>query len=333
MASLKHGAWRRSISNLTMSLAPEQPWQFLDYRDKSKSMPVITEISESIDSHYARVRSVMTLPDGKWAGAPLRMFFSACNNATCECTELMISLVAGSGQNPNLGDAALRFTVDVGEKKLVSKGENGEQAREVTRHFDSDDWQVLWRTFLDLKREHTENLNLDHTAAEFQNHRAIEDEGELVAYSEILPHGRKFFVESSDGTILLDEQYCLRRGCDCDRVAACFIPIKDGKQSGESAMAEVHYRTGKVKPAEQGSFTQAPTELFRVFLEMYPDILKQFSKRHKQLNLLYGSYMRRHNPAPAKLSQKIGRNEPCPCGSGKKFKKCCALNGIVELGL
>jgi len=24
-----------------------------------------------------------------------------------------------------------------------------------------------------------------------------------------------------------------------------------------------------------------------------------------------------------RLSQKVGRNEPCPCGSGKKFKKCC----------
>ena len=23
---------------------------------------------------------------------------------------------------------------------------------------------------------------------------------------------------------------------------------------------------------------------------------------------------------------KIGRNDPCPCGSGKKYKKCCALN-------
>jgi uncharacterized protein YecA (UPF0149 family) len=22
--------------------------------------------------------------------------------------------------------------------------------------------------------------------------------------------------------------------------------------------------------------------------------------------------------------QKVGRNEPCPCGSGKKYKKCCA---------
>ncbi|PCI07422.1 MAG: hypothetical protein COB77_04715 [Gammaproteobacteria bacterium] len=23
---------------------------------------------------------------------------------------------------------------------------------------------------------------------------------------------------------------------------------------------------------------------------------------------------------------KIGRNEPCPCGSGKKYKKCCGAN-------
>lgn len=23
------------------------------------------------------------------------------------------------------------------------------------------------------------------------------------------------------------------------------------------------------------------------------------------------------------VSQKVGRNEPCPCGSGKKYKKCC----------
>jgi len=27
-------------------------------------------------------------------------------------------------------------------------------------------------------------------------------------------------------------------------------------------------------------------------------------------------------PAPARVGPKVGRNEPCPCGSGKKFKKC-----------
>mgnify|MGYP003297608900 CR=1 FL=1 len=24
---------------------------------------------------------------------------------------------------------------------------------------------------------------------------------------------------------------------------------------------------------------------------------------------------------------KVGRNDPCPCGSGKKYKKCCLLKG------
>ncbi|NQV33400.1 MAG: SEC-C domain-containing protein [Phycisphaeraceae bacterium] len=29
-----------------------------------------------------------------------------------------------------------------------------------------------------------------------------------------------------------------------------------------------------------------------------------------------------------KLDQpKVGRNDPCPCGSGKKFKKCCGKEG------
>lgn len=27
----------------------------------------------------------------------------------------------------------------------------------------------------------------------------------------------------------------------------------------------------------------------------------------------------------ARKPPKVGRNEPCPCGSGKKFKKCCYL--------
>ena len=26
---------------------------------------------------------------------------------------------------------------------------------------------------------------------------------------------------------------------------------------------------------------------------------------------------------PVTVEKKVGRNEPCPCGSGKKYKKCC----------
>jgi preprotein translocase subunit SecA len=27
-------------------------------------------------------------------------------------------------------------------------------------------------------------------------------------------------------------------------------------------------------------------------------------------------------PAPRSRAEKVGRNDPCPCGSGKKFKAC-----------
>jgi SEC-C motif-containing protein len=32
------------------------------------------------------------------------------------------------------------------------------------------------------------------------------------------------------------------------------------------------------------------------------------------------------DPRPRR-TEKVGRNEPCPCGSGKKYKKCCGRAG------
>ena len=34
---------------------------------------------------------------------------------------------------------------------------------------------------------------------------------------------------------------------------------------------------------------------------------------------------------PVRTERKIGRNERCPCGSGKKYKHCCALAKEKEL--
>jgi uncharacterized protein YecA (UPF0149 family) len=38
----------------------------------------------------------------------------------------------------------------------------------------------------------------------------------------------------------------------------------------------------------------------------------------------YGGQLPPPDQAPYKReTPKVGRNEPCPCGSGKKYKKCC----------
>ncbi len=49
----------------------------------------------------------------------------------------------------------------------------------------------------------------------------------------------------------------------------------------------------------------------------------------KQRRLIHASVKDREAPVVATVKRdkpKIGRNDPCPCGSGKKYKKCCGRN-------
>jgi uncharacterized protein len=45
--------------------------------------------------------------------------------------------------------------------------------------------------------------------------------------------------------------------------------------------------------------------------------------RHQQPAALIMEMLAREERTP----QKLGRNDPCPCGSGKKYKKCCGAAG------
>ena len=37
-------------------------------------------------------------------------------------------------------------------------------------------------------------------------------------------------------------------------------------------------------------------------------------------------YREQKQSGTIRKEKKIGRNDPCPCGSGKKYKKCCGKN-------
>jgi len=56
--------------------------------------------------------------------------------------------------------------------------------------------------------------------------------------------------------------------------------------------------------------------LFRVQVKAAPE------RRQKTYNVSYSHGNGSEKPQPVR-KQKIGRNDPCPCGSGKKYKKCC----------
>jgi uncharacterized protein YecA (UPF0149 family) len=42
-----------------------------------------------------------------------------------------------------------------------------------------------------------------------------------------------------------------------------------------------------------------------------------------RLHEYWAAWRREHTSPPVRRPPKVGRNEPCPCGSGRKYKKCC----------
>ncbi|ETR70868.1 MAG: preprotein translocase subunit SecA [Candidatus Magnetoglobus multicellularis str. Araruama] len=62
--------------------------------------------------------------------------------------------------------------------------------------------------------------------------------------------------------------------------------------------------------------------LFRIE-HVNPDDLERHAEKEKK-KLTYSSGKEEAKNEPVKrANQKVGRNSPCPCGSGKKYKKCC----------
>ncbi|MCS1352228.1 preprotein translocase subunit SecA [Mechercharimyces sp. CAU 1602] len=100
----------------------------------------------------------------------------------------------------------------------------------------------------------------------------------------------------------------------------------------------IHLRAyGQINPLREYQF-----EGFEMFSELVAEIQEEVVKYVLQSEIGEGEELKREQVAvrqtatsggtdkeekkkqPLRRNDKIGRNEPCPCGSGKKYKNCCA---------
>jgi preprotein translocase subunit SecA len=60
---------------------------------------------------------------------------------------------------------------------------------------------------------------------------------------------------------------------------------------------------------DQGVFTHMPKKFVHSDFSSFSRDKQKQAKNNKR--------------SPVEKTKKVGRNDPCPCGSGKKYKKCC----------
>lgn len=113
-------------------------------------------------------------------------------------------------------------------------------------------------------------------------------------------------------------------------------PLLDLKATETAPMIERAFASGKVDEESIGDWEDAQIELGLKSKREHPRRPNRLTKmgdelRAAMLGMKVSKELENRDPltdfdshlVPFVASPKVGRNEPCPCGSGKKFKKCC----------
>jgi SEC-C motif-containing protein len=172
-----------------------------------------------------------------------------------------------------------------------------------------------------------EEANRDAPRIELEDWEA----GDLVAWNEVLVGVRDDLYVRDDGVFEATELYCVASGCACGETVIRF---------SESRPREV-LPIGAVRIAGSGKAVLEPDlhrqrglleRLWAAFQRRHPRHRERFARKAATLQELgpkIVSAPHRENQAPVApvaavvAKAKVGRNEPCPCGSGKKYKRCC----------
>jgi hypothetical protein len=142
-----------------------------------------------------------------------------------------------------------------------------------------------------------------------------------------------------DGEYGLTEAYCNEPDCDCRRVFFNVVDWRTGQilaviaygWESEEYYAEWFGENGPGIMRElQGPALNSmsrQSDLAPVLLQKVKYVLRDrnYLNRIKRHYMMFKETVDNEavETLPRATERKIGRNDPCPCGSGKKYKKCC----------
>jgi preprotein translocase subunit SecA len=95
-------------------------------------------------------------------------------------------------------------------------------------------------------------------------------------------------------------------------------PPRPPRQDARSAMASAAARASSGDSDSQNSTPQHLPSVAR-------EIERKQARQQRDLQYQTGA-AQAEAPKPVRAAAKVGRNDPCPCGSGKKYKKCHGAN-------
>lgn len=274
----------------------------------------------------AQTATTFTLELPPFARESFNATLSICTNPCCPCDT--IEVICRSATQPS---PILRFSLTVFGRKLGQKPGSNQDEIALGRAFHSEmgeqEWTRLGELFRAWKLRLMESLNIGEVHARFPV-SVTEGENTMVAYHEIFPWAAEIQFRWNAETWNVTDYYCVYPGCTCTEVGLELLRGTSSRQQEKPFIRALFlfydYAEGTYHIEETAPGLSAPEQICQALLDAHPTLAETARNRHEQMKYLGRPLWEpAGRPQIARAIPRPGRNDPCPCGSGKKFKKCC----------
>jgi hypothetical protein len=269
-----------------------------------------------------------------------------CDNPECECRQVQIRAMAVEDRLKGIGvvDNKLTFRLPeedvvnlaIPEKQLhaVADVDTGEVSLAEGSPENEHDLEMLGLLKEKMRGRILETVRrrwravkkqIDHEQWRRQDWSWWEP-GLLVSWTEAFPDDLNFLLEYQGAIFWANDMYCINPGCPCQTVLIAFCQVHDKSRMEEMGTVPIHLGRWQVEGIDPQMGNEKKLRSLWELLRKRPGLKLTLQERRRESRAIGREIVRMgrgkamEKPLP-KL--KAGRNDPCPCGSGKKYKNCC----------
>ena len=285
-------------------------------------------VSPSRDAGYG-----LLLEKGPLAGQYYRLTLSICDNPVCQCEHVTLHCYSGRDASPESSrlspvclemDLSNRAISNLDDLKADSTALT--LATSVWSEMSEEEWTKLSMLYSAVKLQQTERADLNRLDVHFPP-EVLAGDGSMVGYYEILPYSRPIAVSLDGARWYFDDQYCVNPGCSCREAAISFFAgdssaVSDRPRNTREVVISYAYETGQITSTlTTRASDPSGHDLLHALKNAQPNLDAFLAERHLVVRRLFRRALAKTTiRVPSKAP---GRNDPCPCGSGKKYKRCC----------
>ena len=268
---------------------------------------------------------------------PYRLLVSrarVCTARDCDCRD-----VALVGVGLNLATGAKDFGIDPDQLAAML---DGPQAMNARLHIDlgrvepddQDGQAPLTQEWLEYVQSQVDSDLLDELHEQWLRAKGLRrrtqdasalpplEPGGLIGWYEVHPEHRRDSYLQGDAVFMAEEFYCMNPACACNEVTVDFSEVIEGDHVVSVGYVRVTLPDAQVTEWKPKRDRVLLERLWPAFQARHHCVGERLMQRKRQVAELATSRAAKSSSVVA--PPRAGRNDPCPCGSGKKYKRCCA---------